>query len=49
MSVDAYNDSDANDQAMQGLFTEFLVEDRDYINSNWEFTPVESPSDDQTN
>jgi hypothetical protein len=46
MSVDAYNDAEAHDQALQGKFTEYLCEDRAYTNSNWEFTPVESPTDD---
>lgn len=49
MSVDAYNDSDAHDQALQGLFTEFLCESREYATNNWEFTPVESPTDGKTN
>jgi len=43
MSVDAYNDSDAQDQALQGLFSEYLCQDKEYSNSSWEFTPVESP------
>ena len=45
VSVDAYNDSEAQDQALQGKFSEFLCESKEYNNSDWEFTPVESPKD----
>jgi hypothetical protein len=43
MSVDAYNEVGAKNQAQLGLFTEFLCKKRDYSINDWEFTPVESP------
>lgn len=45
VAVDAYNDPDAQDEAMSGKFTEFLCESREYTDNDWEFKMVESPAD----
>ena len=45
VAVDAYNDADAQDAATEGKFTEFLCENRDYTDNDWEFKMVESPDD----
>jgi len=45
VAVDAYNDADAQDAATEGKFTEFLCENREYTDNDWEFKMVESPHD----
>lgn len=46
IAVDAYNDPDAQDAAIEGRFAEFLCESREYKDNDWTFEMVESPTSD---